>query len=136
MTTGLFYAHSGLRYLILLIGVAALINSALALRSERPSNSSDRVLMAAFSGLLDLQLLLGVGLVVSGLLYPALIGHIVMMVLAAVVAHGCAVLARKNTDPRRGHAMRLAGVLGALVLIVGGIMAIGRSVLGSGTPSM
>jgi hypothetical protein len=32
--------------------------------------------------------------------------------------------------------MRLAGVLGALVLILGGIMAIGRSVFGSGAPSM
>lgn len=136
MTTGLFYAHSGLRYLILLVGVAALVNSALALRSERPANAADRILTAAFSGLLDLQGLLGIGLIISGILYPALIGHIVMMVLAIVVAHGSSVLARKAADPRRGHAMRLAGVLGALVLIFGGIMSIGRSVLQSGTPSM
>ena len=136
MTTGLFYAHSGLRYLILLIGVAAVVNSALALRSERPSNSADRVLMGAFSGLLDLQLLLGFAMVALGLLYSALIGHIAMMLLAVVVAHVCSVVARKAPDPRRAHAMRLAGVLGALLLIVGGIMAIGRNVLGSGAPSM
>ncbi|MBW3629060.1 MAG: hypothetical protein KY464_07150 [Gemmatimonadetes bacterium] len=136
MTTGLFYAHSGLRYLVLLVGVAAALNAALALRSERPANSADRVLMAAFTGLMDLQGLLGIGLVISGILYPALIGHLAMMLLAIVVAHVSSVVARKAPDPRRGHAMRLAGVLGALVLIVGGIMAIGRSVLQSGTPSM
>jgi hypothetical protein len=135
MTNGLFYAHSGLRYLILLVGVAALVNFTLALRSERASNSTDRLLMAAFTGLLDLQLLLGIGLVVSGILYPALIGHIAMMVLAAVVAHASSVIARKAADARRAHSMRLAGILGALVLILGGIAAIGRAILGTGAPS-
>jgi hypothetical protein len=136
MTNGLFYAHSGLRYLILLVGVAVAVNCALALRSQRPSNSTDRILTAAFTGLLDLQLLLGIGLVISGILYPALIGHIAMMALAVVVAHVTSVLAKKATEPRRAHAMRLAGALGALVLILGGITAIGRAIFGTGAPSM
>ena len=136
MTNGLFYAHSGLRYLILLVGVAVAVNCALALRSQRPSNYTDRILTAAFTGLLDLQLLLGIGLVISGILYPALIGHIAMMALAVVVAHVTSVLAKKATEPRRAHAMRLAGALGALVLILGGITAIGRAIFGTGAPSM
>ena len=136
MINGLFYAHSGLRYLILLVGVALAVNSALALRTRRPSNSADRILTAAFTGLLDLQLLLGIGLVISGILYPALIGHIAMMALAVVVAHATSVLAKKATEPRRAHTMRLAGALGALVLILGGITAIGRAIFGTGAPSM
>ena len=136
MTNGLFYAHSGLRYLILLLGVAVAVNCALALRSERPSNSTDRILTAAFTGLLDLQLLLGVGLVLSGILYPALVGHIAMMVLAVVVAHATSVLAKKASEPRRAHALRLAGALGALVLVLGGITAIGRAIFGTGAPSL
>ena len=136
MIEGLFHAHSGLRYLVLLVAAIAVVSGALALRTERPTTSRDRVLMAVFTGLLDLQLLLGVGMIVAGILYPALIGHIAMMLLAVVVAHAASVLARKAPDPRRAHAMRLAGVLGALVLILGGIMAIGRSILGSGAPSM
>jgi heme A synthase len=136
MINGLFYAHSGLRYLILLVGLALAVNCALALRSQRASNSTDRILTGAFTGLLDLQLLLGIALVVSGILYPALVGHIAMMVLAVVVAHATSVMARRASEPRRAHALRLAGALGALVLILGGISAIGRAIFGTGAPSM
>ena len=136
MMTGLFHAHSGLRYLILVVAAIAIVVYAFALARERPQTKLDRILMSVFTGLLDLQLVLGIALVVSGILYPARIGHIATMVLAVVVAHAAGVLSRRTLEARRAHSMRLAGVLGALVLILGGIMAIGRSVLGSGTPSM
>ena len=134
--TGLFHAHSGLRYLILAVAVVAIVVYGFALLRERPQSAFDRILMSVFTGLLDLQLVLGVVLVVSGILYPALIGHIAMMVLAVVVAHAAGVISRKTAEARKAHSLRLAGVLGALVLILGGIMAIGRSILGTGTPSM
>ena len=133
---GLFHAHSGLRYLILAVAAVAIVVYGLALTKERPQTSFDRILMSVFTGLLDLQLVLGVALIVFGILYPALIGHIAMMVLAVVVAHAAGVISRKTTEARKAHSMRLAGVLGALVLILGGIMAIGRSIFGSGAPSM
>ena len=133
---GLFHAHSGLRYLILAVAAIAVLVYGLAIARERPQTSLDRILMSVFTGLLDLQLVLGVALVIQGILYPALIGHIAMMALAVVTAHVAGVLSRKTVDARRAHSMRLAGVLGALVLILGGIVAIGRSVLGSGAPSM
>jgi hypothetical protein len=136
MIEGLFHAHSGLRYLILLVSAIAIVNYAIALSRDRAPSSLDRILMSVFTGLLDLQLLLGVGMVVGGILYPALIGHIATMALAVAVAHGAGVLARKAADARKTHAMRLAGVLGALVLILGGIMSIGRSVFGSGAPTL
>jgi heme A synthase len=136
MKDGLFHAHSGLRFLILLVGIVAVVNYTLARRSKRAPSRGDRILMAIFTGLLDLQLLLGVGIVATGLFYPALMGHIGMMVFAVVLAHVCSVAARRTTDPVRAHTLRLVGALGALLLIVGGIQAIGRAILGTGVPSM
>jgi len=52
-------------------------------------------------------------------------------VLAVVAAHGASVLGKRSSTERREQVVRLVGIVLALGLIVGGIMAIGRSVLGS-----
>lgn len=132
----LFYAHSGLRYLVLLAGIVALLFFAYALATHRPAGRGGRIATAAFTGLLDLQIVLGLILMASGIYYGALIGHMVMMLLAAVVAHGASAMARRAGDARREYTIRLVGVLGALVLIAGGIMSIGRSLFGSGAPTL
>lgn len=126
----LYHAHSGLRYLILLAGILALIVFAYGLITRRPVRAAP-ALTAAFAGLLDLQLFLGFGLFFGGIFYNALVGHMVMMILAAVAANGAAILAPRATTERQELAMRLAGVIIALVCIVIGIVAIGRTVLGS-----
>lgn len=132
----LFYAHSGLRYLVLLAGVVALLYFAYAAITKSGSEKLGRVLGSIFVGLVDLQILLGIGMVVLGLFYPALIGHLFMMVGAAVVAHVAMAMAKSSPNPDRATAIRLMGVVFALVLIAGGIMAIGRAIFGSGAPSM
>jgi heme A synthase len=132
----LFSAHSGLRYLVLLVGVAALAYFAYAAVSAKGNERTSRVLGASFSGLLDLQILLGIGMVVLGLFYSQLIGHMFMMIAAAVVSHAAMVMAKNAEPEQRRSWMRFAGVAVALLLIVGGIMAIGRSVFGSGVPSV
>jgi hypothetical protein len=126
----LYHAHSGLRYLVLLTGVVALLVFAYGLISRRPVRGAP-ALTAAFTGLLDLQLLLGFGLFFGGIFYNAVMGHMVMMLIAAVAANGSAILAPRATTKRQELVMRLAGVVIALVCIVIGILAIGRSVLGS-----
>lgn len=125
--TGLFHAHSGLRFLILLVGVVEVVALALALAQKKPFGKLHRILGAAFAGALHLQVLLGVGMVALGRWYPALIGHVVLMVLAAVVAQASMSLNRRRTTP--GTALPLAGVVVALLCIVAGIMAIGRGPL-------
>jgi heme A synthase len=127
----LYQAHSGLRYLVLLAGLAALVTLAIAFSTNRPSGAA-KGLTSAFVGLLDLQVLLGIALVISGVYYGALMGHLAMMVLAVVAAHGSSVLAKRTPDARKATQMRLMGVVAALLLIVFGILAIGRSVIGSG----
>lgn len=130
-----FHAHSGLRYLVLLAAFVAVAYLLYALATGRATERASRVLTSVFVGLLDLQILLGLLLMVSGIYYPALMGHLMMMILAAVVAHGASVMARK-AEPRRALMLRLLGVAGALVLIVGGILSIGRSIFGAGVPSV
>lgn len=134
--TFLFYAHSGLRYLVLLAGLVAVAYLAYAAATGRGADRPSRIVTAAFTGLLDLQIVLGLLTMVTGIYYPALIGHLVMMLLAAAVAHGASITARRPEQAARAATIRLAGVAVALLLIVGGIVSIGRAVFGSGAPSM
>jgi hypothetical protein len=136
MIDALFHAHSGLRFLVLLAAVVALVVQAMGLFGRRPYDRPSRLSMAAFTGLLDLQVLLGIALVALGCFYGPLMGHLMMMLLAAAAAHGCSVFARKQADGRRAHTVALVGVVLALLLIVVGIGAIGRSpVTSSGRPT-
>jgi hypothetical protein len=127
---GLYYAHSGLRYLVVLTGLLAVLVFAYGLITRQPVRAAP-ALTAAFTGFLDLQVVLGFGLFFGGIVYDALIGHMAMMILAALAANGTVILAPRATTERRELAMRLGGVIIAMVCIVIGIMAIGRSVLGS-----
>lgn len=130
MNNALYHAHSGLRYLVLLAGLIALLVCAYGLITRRPVRTA-RGFTAAFTGLLDLQIVLGLGLFFGGIVYDALMGHVAMMLLAAVAAHGSAILAARATTERQELVIRIAGVVIALACIVIGILAIGRSVLGS-----
>ncbi|MFP2904952.1 hypothetical protein ACLESD_07840 [Pyxidicoccus sp. 3LFB2] len=121
-----FYAHSGLRYLVLLAGVLALAYFAFGLATKRPFDKGGRILGASFAGLLHTQVLLGILVLVTRFYYPALIGHIVMMVLATVAAQVSMSVNRRRPQP--GFVLPLVGVGLAFLFIIGGIMAIGRGV--------
>lgn len=126
----LFYLHSGLRYLVLLVGLVAVVYFASGLAMKRPVGKPVRILGSSFAGLLDTQVLLGLVLLGSGWpFYPALWGHLSMMVLAAVFAHVLLVVNRRRAQP--GWLLPLLAVGGALLLILGGILAIGRNVVGT-----
>lgn len=124
-----FNAHSGLRYLVLLAGVLAVAYFAFGLVTKRPFDKGGRILGASFAGLLHLQVLLGILVLVTRFYYPALIGHIVMMVAAAGVAQALISVNRRKAQP--GYGLPLAGVGLAVLFIIGGIMAIGRGVFTS-----
>lgn len=129
MSNMLFHAHSGLRYLVLLVAVVALAVHLHGRIAGRPYTGAARTSGALFVGLLDLQIVVGLVLLAVWPFHGALIGHIVMMVLAAAAAHGLRVWARRSAaDPERYTRAALAVVV-PLVLIVGGILAIGRSVV-------
>jgi hypothetical protein len=97
-----------------------------ALATKRSADRGLRVLGAIYVGVLDTQILLGLGLILSGVWYPRLAGHLTLMLLAAAAAHASLAINRKRPQP--GYTLPLIGVLLSLILIVGGILAIGRGV--------
>lgn len=128
MQTMLFHAHSGLRYLVLAAAVIALV-FVVGQRYAGGLERARRISTAAFVGLLDLQVLLGIVLLFTWNFYGQLIGHIVMMVLALVTAHLYAAKLKRTTEAGRAFIIGLLGVVLTLVFVVGGIMAIQRPVL-------
>ena len=124
MANMLFYAHSGLRFLVLVAAGIAIAVLLWGWSARRPFAGQSRAVTAVFTRALDLQLLLGVLLVLNRPWYGALMGHCMMMIAAALAAHGLTVYARKQGEPRRAHMISLIGVALALALILGGILAI------------
>lgn len=124
MSNMLFYAHSGLRFLVLVAAAIAIAVLFWGWRSGRPFGGQARAVTAVFAGALDLQVLLGIGTLLTRPWYGALIGHLMMMIAAVIAAHGITTYGRKQPDPKRAHLITMIGVAIALVLILGGIMAI------------
>jgi len=120
----LLVVHSVLRYAVFAVALAALIKFAIGQAKGATFGKADRVLGAAFVGLVDLQVTLGFVMVAMGTWYPALAGHLAMMLLAIALAHTLLIVNRRRANP--GFLLPLLGVGGSLFLMVGGIFAIGR----------
>ena len=129
----LFYAHSGIRYLVMLAGLVAVVWLGRATFQGRPYDRTSKVVMSVFTGLLDLQILIGLLLLAVIPFYGMLAGHLVMMFAAAFVAHGVVIANRNRPPEKQSNGLLLAGVVGTLLLVVAGIMAIGRPIFGSST---
>jgi len=124
-------AHSGVRYLVLLFAAATLLYAMFGVATGRPYDKRMRVTAGLFAATLHLNVLLGLGLIFMGTFYPALIGHIFMMVAAAVVAQIVPSVMRRRPMEERTYLPHVVNTLVTIGLVVGGIMAIGRSVFGS-----
>lgn len=121
-----YYAHSGLRYLVLLAGIAAIVVLARGLTGKRPYDRPARISSAVYTGSLHLQVVLGIIMIVLGRWYPALMGHLIMNLLAVAVATVLSGWGRREADSQRGYKYALTGVVVSLLLLMGGIAAIGR----------
>jgi len=126
----LFYAHSGLRYLVLLAGVAAVVYLIAGIARGADFDKLAKILSGAYVGFLDVQVLLGILLWLTVPTYGALYGHMVMMLLAVTTGHMTTIVNKRREQP--SCAVALAGVAISLILIVGGIMSIGLPIFGSG----
>ena len=128
MMETLFAVHSGVRYLVLFAGVIALVWFAWGKARNRPFGGPGPALLAGFTGLLDVQVLLGLSLVIGGRRPPVIGGHIACMVLAAITIHAVSRAHKRHPQPA-GYGLPLFGVALSLALIVLGILAIGRPIL-------
>jgi uncharacterized membrane protein YphA (DoxX/SURF4 family) len=120
--------HSILRWIILLVAVIAVVKFALGWLGGGQFKSMDRGLMSGFSGLMDLQALLGVMLLLwtgsaTEIGFPMYrIEHAITMIVAAVVAH---LPARwKNADDKTRFRNALFVVIGVVALILAGISSL------------
>ncbi len=125
-----FYLHSGIRYLVLLAAIAALLYLLFGLATRRDFDKLAGGLTGAYVGLLDLQVLLGVVLYLLVPKYPALMGHVIMMLAAVTVGHVANIVNKRREH--KSYVVAFAGVAVSLLFIVGGIMSIGRPLIGSG----
>jgi uncharacterized membrane protein YphA (DoxX/SURF4 family) len=122
--TILFILHSTLRWLIVLVALIAIVKFARGLSQQRAFDGMSRGLTAAYSGLIDLQVLIGILLLVlRGPLGTPQIVHGILMIAAAVVAHLSARW-RGAPDTLR-YRMNLLMVVLSLLLIVFGVGVLG-----------
>jgi hypothetical protein len=124
-----FNAHSGFRYLVLLVGLLTALYALVGLIRKTPVNKPALTLLRVFVVTLDIQMVLGILTLISGRFFGQLIGHLVLMTAAIAVAHLGAVRLKKAEPAQRGYGMVLASALIPLVLIVGGILAIQRAIV-------
>lgn len=128
----LFYAHSGFRYLVLLTGALVLGYALFGMATGRRHDTTMRALGAVFAGTMDLTILLGVGLLFSGRFYAAVGIHLVIMILAAAVAHIVPAVMKRRPPEQRSFLPYVVGTAVALALVVTGITMLGRPIVGSG----
>jgi len=116
--------HSYLRWLIVIVAVTAIVKFAIGWLRGGAFKGMDRGLASGFAGLMDLQVLLGL-IILIGLGgsegYPMVrIEHGVTMILAAVVGHLPAHWKKAADDIRFRNT--LFCILGALLLVFVGVM--------------
>jgi hypothetical protein len=126
----LFYAHSGFRYIVFLLGVATLAYALYGLLGRRPLDRGMRILGAAFAGSFHLQILLGLAVLFTGRFGGIVAGHVLLMVFAAASAQIVPSVMRRRPPERRSYLPYLVGAIVALALAVTGVVALGRPVIG------
>ena len=130
----LYAAHSGLRCLVLVGGLFVILYAATGFFGKREYSGAMTRLATVFAGLLHLQVLRGVVLLVTRPFGTTMLGHIFLMIAAAVVAQGTSTVVKRRPAEAKSYGPHLVGAVLAMGFIALGIMAIGRGVLQSTIP--
>ena len=120
--TILLETHSGLRWIIVVIGFLAIIKFLIGMARKSAFTKMDRGLSSGFSGLMDLQVTLGLlYFLITGFggagFPPFRIEHMITMLIAAVVGHAPSMFKKAANK----HAVAFYAVIGAMILIVIGV---------------
>ena len=111
--------HGLVRWLVALVAIVAIIKFALGWLRNMPFTPADRGIMSAYTGLMDLNLLLGLILLfgLGGGFPMHRIEHATTMIIAVVVAHLSAIW-KKSDDAAKKFRNYLIVVVVSIILIV------------------
>ncbi len=112
--------HSIVRWIAVVVAIAAVVWFLMVWLGGRRNEKADRGLMSGFTGMLDLQVLLGILLIITGggLSQPR-IEHAVTMILAVIVAH--LPMRWRKAEPSIRARNNLIAIVVALALIFVGV---------------
>jgi len=110
--------HSINRWIIVVVAIVAMIKFLIGWLRGASYQPADRGLMAAYTGLLDLQLILGIILLIGLGLVGYRIEHAVTMLIAIILAH-LSRLWREKPDQVKFRNNFLAILIGMLLIIAG-----------------
>lgn len=114
--------HSILRWVVVIVGFAAIIMFLTGMARKSAFDKMDRGLSSAFSGLMDLQATLGLVYFLvtgfGGVGFPMFrIEHLTTMLIASAVGHAPAMFKKVGNK----HAVAFYAVIVALILVVIGV---------------
>lgn len=120
--------HGELRWIIAIVALVVIIKFLIGWLGKRPYQPLDRTLLLVFSSLMDLNLLLGLVLLISLALdgmtsLGVALEHAVTMILAVVAAH-MTVLWRKTDDSSVKYRNQLLMVVLSLVFVLLGVIRV------------
>jgi heme A synthase len=122
-------AHSGFRYLVLLLAVLTALYALVGMLQKKPVDRAGLTMLRVLAASFDLQVVLGIVTLATGPFRSQLIGHIVMMIAAVAVVHLGAVRLKKTAPEARSNGLLLATSLIPLLLVIAGILAIQRPIV-------
>ena len=115
--------HSLVRFLILIAAVVGMVKVLLSLAHKRASDRLDQTIASTFLGLYDLQVLLGILLILLGGLTQAV--HPIVMFIGVLLAHGLQSMIKRTKDANI-PVYRLAFYILPLLVILVGLASIGH----------
>ena len=117
--------HSIVRWAAVLVGIVAVARYVLVMIGRAQSSGMDRGLMSGYTGLLDLNVLLGLILIIGLGFTTQRIEHAVTNIIGVAVAHFFARRAKKLEDAKLAARTNLLGVVISLAIIVVGVALVG-----------
>ncbi len=113
--------HSVVRFVLLLVAVVGIVKVLLAVAQKNTADKLDATLASAFTGLYDLQALLGILIIFLGGLGNPL--HPIVMFIGVFAAHGLQMMV-KRAQGSQAQWLRLALYIVPLAIILVGLAAI------------
>ena len=116
--------HGDIRWLILLVGIIALVKFIIGFVQKKEYQQIDRRLMLAYSIVIDINVLLGlINLISIGVYARPQLEHAFMMILSLVVVHASAAW-RKSEDSAKIFRNNIIVILVSLAFIFIGVITI------------